>query len=86
MARKWEAIICYEDRSDHITTSRWRLSGVATKGFGKSKLYETARIAMSRRGCEWTADEEAMWDAIFELTAVTRDPLIKKGRKKLLRK
>lgn len=30
MARKWEAIISYEDRSDHLTTSRWRLSGIQT--------------------------------------------------------
>ena len=75
-----------EPLAKFIPSFSWFLSGVATKGFGKSKLYETARIAMSRRGCEWTADEEAMWDAIFELTAATRDPLIKKGRKKLLRK
>ena len=31
MARRWEAIISFEDRSDHCTTSRWRLSGVKTK-------------------------------------------------------
>lgn len=30
MARPWESIICYEDRSE-IHTSRWRLSGIATK-------------------------------------------------------
>jgi len=31
MARKWENIICYEDRGLHIFTSRWLLSGIKTK-------------------------------------------------------
>ena len=31
MPRKWESIICYENRSEAFTTSRWRLSGVSTK-------------------------------------------------------
>ncbi|MCK4624999.1 MAG: hypothetical protein KAV00_06800 [Phycisphaerae bacterium] len=31
MSRHWENIICYEDRSDHLTTTRWRLSGISTK-------------------------------------------------------
>ena len=64
----------------------WFLEGVVTKGFGKSKLYETARTAMSRRKCTWTDAEQAMWDAIFELTAPPRDEAVKKGRKVMLRK
>lgn len=36
MARNWESIICYEDRSDHLTTSRWRLSGVKTLEGGQN--------------------------------------------------
>lgn len=31
MARMWESIISYENRSGHIRTSRWRLTGVRTK-------------------------------------------------------
>lgn len=31
MARKWDSIICYEDRSDHLRTTDWRLSGIKTK-------------------------------------------------------
>jgi len=31
MARKWQAIISFEDRSDHLWTSRWRLTGIKTK-------------------------------------------------------
>jgi len=30
MARKWEQIIPYEDRSDELTTTNWRLSGLRT--------------------------------------------------------
>jgi len=61
----------------------WFLEGVVTKGFGKNKLYETARVAMSRRKCEWTAAEQAMWDEIFKLTAPERLEAVKKGRRTL---
>ena len=64
-----------------IPSFAWLLSGVVTKGFGKGKLYETAKVAMSRREVEWTAAEEAMWDAVFEMTAPVRDVAIKKGRR-----
>jgi hypothetical protein len=37
---------------------------------------------MSRRKCAWTAQEEAMWEAIFELTALERDEAIKRGVRK----
>jgi len=64
----------------------WFLDCVATKGFGKKMLYKTAEVAMGRRGCEWTAAEQAMWDAIYDLTAEQRDDAIKKGRRQMLRK
>jgi hypothetical protein len=35
---------------------------------------------------EWTAADEAMWDAVFEQTAEVRDVAVRKGRKQLLRK
>ncbi len=63
----------------------WYLEGNVTKGFGKSKLYETAKIAMSRRKCQWTDAEQAMWDAIFALTAPERDDAVKKGRRNMMR-
>lgn len=63
----------------------WYLEGQVTKGFGKGKLYETAKIAMSRRKCQWTDAEQAMWDAIFALTAGPRDEAVKKGRKAMAR-
>ena len=65
-----------------IPSFAWFLEGVVTKGFGKGKLYETARMAMGRRKCQWTAADEAMWDEIFELTAPARDEAVKKGRRR----
>ena len=69
-----------------IPSFAWFLEGVTTKGFGKSKLYVTAKIAMSRRKLEWTEAEEAMWDAIFELTSPGRDEAIRRGRRLMLKK
>jgi UDP-N-acetylglucosamine diphosphorylase/glucosamine-1-phosphate N-acetyltransferase len=66
-----------------IPSFAWFLEGVVTKGFGKKKLYETAATAMGRRGCQWTAVEEAMWDEIYKLTAPARDQAVKKGRRAL---
>lgn len=64
----------------------WLIEGHVTKGFGRKQLYHTAAIAKSRRGGKWTPAEEAMWEAIFELTAPPRDAAIQKGRKAMLRK
>jgi len=44
-------------------------------------LYQTAAMAMPRRGCEWTEAEQAMWDAVFALTAEPRSDAVKKGRR-----
>jgi len=70
----------------YIPSFAWYLDGAISKGFGKGKLYETARIAMGRRKMEWTAADEAMWDVVFEQTAEIRDAAVRKGRKQLLRK
>jgi UDP-N-acetylglucosamine diphosphorylase / glucose-1-phosphate thymidylyltransferase / UDP-N-acetylgalactosamine diphosphorylase / glucosamine-1-phosphate N-acetyltransferase / galactosamine-1-phosphate N-acetyltransferase len=66
-----------------IPSFAWFLEGVVTKGFGKRKLYETAAKAMPRRGCQWTAADEAMWDEIYQMTESTRKPAIAKGRRVL---
>jgi len=66
-----------------IPSFAWFLEGVVTKGFGKQKLYETARTAMSRRKCQWTPAEEAMWNEIYKLTAPARSEAVKKGRRSL---
>ena len=67
-----------------IPSFAWFLEGSVTKGFGKGKLYETARTAMGRRDREWTEAEQAMWDAVFEMTAPMRNELIRRGRRKMM--
>jgi len=69
-----------------IPSFAWFLEGITTKGFGKGKLYETAKTSMGRRKQEWTAAEEAMWNAIFEMTASGREDAIRKGRRQTMRK
>jgi UDP-N-acetylglucosamine diphosphorylase / glucose-1-phosphate thymidylyltransferase / UDP-N-acetylgalactosamine diphosphorylase / glucosamine-1-phosphate N-acetyltransferase / galactosamine-1-phosphate N-acetyltransferase len=61
----------------------WYVEGAVTKGFGKKKVYETAKMAMSRRKCTWTPADEALWDTVYEMTAPTRDEAVRKGRKQL---
>jgi UDP-N-acetylglucosamine diphosphorylase/glucosamine-1-phosphate N-acetyltransferase len=68
----------------HVPSFSWFIEGNVTKGFGKGRLYETAKTAMSRRGCQWTEETEAMWDAVFEITSPVRKAAIKKGRRRLL--
>ena len=66
-----------------IPSFAWFVKGVVTKGFGKGKLYETAATVMDRRGLQWTAAQEAMWDEIFRLTADVRMEAVKRGRRLL---
>ncbi len=68
----------------YIPAFSWFIEGVVTKGFGKGKLYETAKMAMSRRKCQWTRTEQDMWEAVFEMTAPIRKQAVKKGRKAML--
>ncbi|MHC4299252.1 MAG: putative sugar nucleotidyl transferase [Planctomycetota bacterium] len=67
----------------HIPSFGWFIEGNVTKGFGKGRLYVTAKTAMSRRGCEWTEEAEAMWNAVFEITSPVRKAAVKKGRRRL---
>jgi hypothetical protein len=69
----------------YIPSFGWFVEGIVTKGFGKGRLYEAAKTAMGRRGCTWSAEAEAMWDAVFEMTAPERNTAVKKGRKTLLK-
>ena len=66
-----------------IPSFAWFVKGVVTKGFGKRKLYETAKTAMGRRKIEWTPAVEAMWEEIYQRTAPERNHAIKKGRRAL---
>lgn len=67
----------------YIPSFAWFLEGVVTKGFGKRKLYETAQTVMSRRGREWTAAQQSMWDEVFSMTSPERSEAVKKGRRVL---
>ena len=66
-----------------IPSFAWFLEGVVTKGFGKGKLFHTAKTAMGRRKQEWTPALEAMWNEIFNITAPERSDAVKKGRRVL---
>jgi UDP-N-acetylglucosamine diphosphorylase/glucosamine-1-phosphate N-acetyltransferase len=63
-----------------IPSFAWFLDGVVTEGFGKQRLYQAAKIAMGRRGRTWTGEDQAMWDAVFAMTAPERDLAIKRSR------
>ena len=56
-----------------IPSFTWYLNDAITPGVGKAGLYATARTAMGRRGCPWTEHDEAMWNAVYDLTAEERD-------------
>jgi len=67
-----------------IPSFAWFVEGIVTKGFGKGKLYETAKMVMSRRNRQWSEVEQGMWDAVFKMTAPMRNEAIKKGRRAML--
>jgi UDP-N-acetylglucosamine diphosphorylase / glucose-1-phosphate thymidylyltransferase / UDP-N-acetylgalactosamine diphosphorylase / glucosamine-1-phosphate N-acetyltransferase / galactosamine-1-phosphate N-acetyltransferase len=50
----------------------WFTAGKLSPDIDQQRLYEIAKSAMRRRGCEWTAAAEKMWDEIFSLTAGER--------------
>jgi UDP-N-acetylglucosamine diphosphorylase/glucosamine-1-phosphate N-acetyltransferase len=66
-----------------IPSFAWYLDSGLSMGFGKKKLYEAAKIAMSRRKCKWTPADEVLWDAIHELTAAERDEAIRRDTRRL---
>lgn len=59
----------------------WYVEGAVTEGFGRKKGYETARVAMGRRQCVWTEADEALWDAVYEITAPAREEAMRRNRK-----
>ncbi|MBK9127124.1 MAG: hypothetical protein IPM13_04920 [Phycisphaerales bacterium] len=67
----------------YIPPFAWFLSGVVSKGFGLSALLATARVAMSRRKVEMTADDEQLLRHVYELTAAERAEYVSKGRRQL---
>ncbi len=70
----------------YVPSFSWFLEGVVTKGFGRNKLFDTAKIAMSRRKQTFDQNQLDLYNHIFELTKPERMEAVKKGRKVMLGK
>ena len=55
-----------------IPAFAWLHKGVVSEGPGRRRLYDTARLATSRRGITWTTADEALWDEVYQMTAKSR--------------
>ncbi len=63
-----------------IPSFTWHLNDAITHGTGKAAIYATARAAMGRRQCSWTEADEAMWNAVYEITAEEREYVVERSR------
>jgi len=70
----------------YIPSFAWFLNGVVGKGFGLTKLIETARAAMPRRKVELTDEDERLLRHVFELTNEERLTYIRRGRRAMAAK
>ena len=61
-----------------IPSFAWHFHDAIVAGAGKEAAYATARTAMGRRKCSWTAADEAMWNAVYEVTAKEREGAIER--------
>jgi len=68
-----------------IPSFAWFINGVVTKGFGRKKLYETAKTATGRRNVDWTEEDIALWEHVFALTKEERDKAVRRGRRQMVR-
>jgi UDP-N-acetylglucosamine diphosphorylase/glucosamine-1-phosphate N-acetyltransferase len=64
-----------------IPSFAWLRKGAVSEGPDRRRLYETARLAASRRGVAWTEADEAMWDEVYQMTAEIRRKAEGGGRK-----
>lgn len=67
----------------YIPPFAWMLNGMISKGFGLNPLIDTARIAMSRRKVELSAEEEALLRHVHDLTAPDREAYVRRARQAL---
>jgi UDP-N-acetylglucosamine diphosphorylase / glucose-1-phosphate thymidylyltransferase / UDP-N-acetylgalactosamine diphosphorylase / glucosamine-1-phosphate N-acetyltransferase / galactosamine-1-phosphate N-acetyltransferase len=65
-----------------IPSFTWHLNDAIVPGAGKASLYSTARTAMSRRERRWTEADEAMWNAVYDITAGEREEAIERSKRK----
>lgn len=62
----------------HVPSFAAVLWGRVASGFLLEELFATARIVMSRRGCEFTATEEAFYTHLYEQTRLERERAFQK--------
>ncbi len=65
-----------------IPSFTWYLNDSIIPGAGKTALYATARTAMGRRKCSWTEADEALWNAVYEITAEEREDAIERCKRR----
>ena len=63
-----------------VPSFAWYLDGALSEGFGKSRLYETAKAAMRRRQSAWTDAQESLWDAVYDLSAPERERAFRRAK------
>ena len=61
-----------------IPSFTWYLNDAIIPGAGRAARYATARTAMGRRKCQWTDADEALWNAVYEITAEEREDAIRR--------
>ena len=62
-----------------VSPGSWRAR--SARVLARRRLYATAKIAMGRRKCQWTPEDQALWEAVFQMTAPERDEAIAKARR-----
>ncbi|MGO9110521.1 MAG: putative sugar nucleotidyl transferase [Thermoguttaceae bacterium] len=62
-----------------IPSFTWYLNDAIIRGSGKASVYATARTATERRKCPWTEAEEAMWNAVYEITEEEREDAVRRS-------
>lgn len=56
------------------------INGLVSEGPSQSRVYETARNVMARRGAKWSDADQSLWDSVYELTSPQRDDAIGRGK------
>jgi UDP-N-acetylglucosamine diphosphorylase/glucosamine-1-phosphate N-acetyltransferase len=65
-----------------IPSFTWHLNDAIIHGTGREALFATARTAMARRKKPWTAEDQALWNEVYELTKDEREETIARWQKK----
>jgi UDP-N-acetylglucosamine diphosphorylase/glucosamine-1-phosphate N-acetyltransferase len=64
-----------------IPSFLWRMNGEFSRGFGRRRLYETARKVMSRRGRQFDDAHQRLYDHVFAVTEKEREQALKRERR-----